>query len=123
MPSSGRRVTITSSRTAATRQRRRAVAQEIDDETGVGDAFMRSLIRSQLRLALLVIGALAVVVCALPLLFAYAPAIRAADVVGIPLRWLVLGFLIYPVLIALGAFFIRHAERTEREFAELVERE
>jgi hypothetical protein len=99
------------------------VTQEIDDQTGVGDAYMHSLMRSQLRLALLVIGVLGVVVGSLPVLFVYVPGARDAAVFGIPLPWLVLGFLVYPVLLALGWFYVRQAERTELEFSELVERE
>ena len=81
---------------------------------------MGSLIRSQLWLALLVVGVLGAVVVALPLLFMFVPVVRDAEVMGVPLPWLVLGFLAYPVLVALGWFYVRQAERTEREFEELV---
>ena len=60
MPDTSRRVTVTSPRTGAVRPSRVAVAREIDAQTGVGDAFMKSLIRSQLRLALLLLGVLAI---------------------------------------------------------------
>jgi len=43
-------------------------------------------------------------------------------VLGVPLPWLVLGLLIYPALIALGWYAVRSAERTERDFLELVRR-
>jgi hypothetical protein len=117
------RVTVTSPRTAATRRSRIAVAREIDAQTGVGDAFMHSLIRSQLRLALLLLGMLAVLVGGLPLLFAFAPTVRGAEVAGVPLPWVVLGALVYPVIWALGWFFVRQAERIEDDFSEMVERE
>ncbi|MBA2697980.1 MAG: hypothetical protein H0U61_04305 [Nocardioidaceae bacterium] len=123
MAAAPRRVTVVSPRTTAARTRRVAVTEEIDEQTGVGDAFMRSLIRSQLRLGLLVLAALGVVVGLLPLLFVVAPGVRNSEVVGVPLAWVVLGFLVYPVLVALGWFYVRHAERTERDFAEMVERE
>ena len=84
---------------------------------------MQTLIRSQRRLALLVICVLGAVVGSLPLLFAYVPAIRGAEVAGIPLPWVVLGILVYPVLVGLGWFYVRQAEQTEREFSDLVERE
>jgi hypothetical protein len=99
------------------------VAREIDAQTGVGDAFMKSLIRSQLRLALLLLGVLALFVGALPLLFAYAPAVRETEVAGVPLPWVVLGALVYPVLWALGWFYVHQAERIEEDFSESVERE
>jgi len=124
MPSpAGRRVTVTSPRTNAALQRRRRPSQEIDDQTAVGDAYMRSLIRSQLRLALLVLGVLGVTIGALPATFALLPEVRSLDVAGVPLAWVVLGAVVYPVLVALGWFFVRHAEATEDDFADLVERE
>jgi hypothetical protein len=43
-------------------------------------------------------------------------------VVGVPLPWLLLGGLVYPALVALGWFYVRQAERVEREFSDLVER-
>jgi hypothetical protein len=123
MAATPRRVTITSPRTTAARRRRTPVTKEIDAQTGVGDAFMASLVRSQLRLALLVLAVLGAVVVALPLLFTLVPGVRDASIGGIPLPWVVLGFLVYPVLLALGWFYVRQAERTEHDFSELVERE
>ena len=123
MPDPPRRVTVTSPRSGAVRHSRVEVAREIDAQTGVGDAFMKSLIRSQLRLALLLLGVLALFVGALPLLFAYAPGVRETEVAGVPLPWVVLGALVYPVLWALGWFYVRQAERIEEDFSEFVERE
>ena len=123
MPDTSRRVTVTSPRTGAVRPSRVAVAREIDAQTGVGDAVMKSLIRSQLRLALLLLGVLAIFVGALPLLFAYAPGVRSTEVAGVPLPWVVLGVLVYPVLWALGWFYVHQAERIEEAFSDFVERE
>jgi hypothetical protein len=58
----------------------------------------------------------------LPLLFAVAPAAGRADIAGVPLSWLLLGFVVYPALVGVGAFYVRQAERNEREFGELVDR-
>jgi Protein of unknown function, DUF485 len=123
MPDTTRRVTITSPRTAAPRRNRVEVAREIDAQTGVGDAFMNSLIRSQLRLALLLLGTLGLFVAGLPLLFALAPGIRETEIAGVPLPWVVLGVLVYPVLWALGWFYVHQAERIEHDFSDLVERQ
>ena len=122
MATEPRRVTITSPHTTAARGRRRAATQEIDDQTGVGDAYMQSLMRSQLRLALIVLGVLGVVIGVLPLLFALVPQVRDTEIVGFPLPWIVLGALVYPIFVAMGWFYVRQAERTERDFSELVER-
>ncbi len=77
--------------------------------------------RSQLRLAIGVLGTIVLCLGSLPLLFFVLPQLRDLHVLGIPLNWLVLGFLVYPFLLLLGWFFVRQTERTEREFADLVD--
>jgi hypothetical protein len=56
------------------------------------------------------------------LLGALAPRFGELRVFGLPLPWLVLGLFVYPLLIAIGWFTVRSAERTERDFLELVRR-
>jgi len=116
------RVRVTSPRTTATRRRRVTGASEIDAQTDLGEVYMSSLLRSQLRLALLVLAALAVLVAGLPLLFTVAPALVDVHVVGVPLPWLLLAGGVYPFLLLLGWLYVRAAERNERDFAEVVER-
>lgn len=41
---------------------------------------------------------------------------------GIGLPWVLLGVVVFPVFVLAGWFYVRQAERSEREFAELVER-
>ena len=117
-----RRVRVTSPRSGASRRRPVAVAREIDAQTGVGEVFVRSLVATQRRLALLVLGVVAVLIGGLPAMFALFPALGSTQVLGIPLPWLLLGGLVYPALVALGWFYVRQAERVEREFSDLVER-
>jgi len=114
------RVRITAPR--ATRPRRTTVASEIDAQSEVGEIFMRSLMRSQLRLALTTLTLLVITVAAWPALFALFPSLRRAHVVGMPLPWLVLGVAVYPVLIALGWAHARRAEHHEQVFGELLDR-
>ena len=111
-------VRVTSPR--AGRPGRRSVASEIDAQSEVGEIYMRSLMRTQLRLALMVVGVLAVTVGGLPFLFASSRAVRRAHLLGVPLPWLLLGFVVYPVLFALAWFYVRHAERNEEAFADMV---
>jgi hypothetical protein len=99
-----------------------AVSHDIDEQTHVGEVYMRALLRVQLRLALAVIVVFLVVLGGLPLLFVLDGDLSDIDVLGIPVPWLVLGFLVYPVLIAGGWVYVRLAERIERDFAEFVER-
>jgi hypothetical protein len=115
-------VLVTGPRTRAVRRPRYPVTREIDEQTGLGEAYMRSLVRTQLRLALRLCLVLAVVVAGLPALFATFPDVREQEVLGVPLPWLVLGGLIYPWFVGCGWWYVRQAERNEDDFAELVDR-
>ena len=97
-----------------------ARTRDIDAETRLGGMYMGSLLREQLRLALGVLGTLAVTVGLLPLVFHLAPGLDDVRVVGLPLAWLVLGVLVYPFLVLLGWVYVRRAERNERHFADLM---
>jgi hypothetical protein len=119
----GERVRVTSPRTLAVRSRsRRSNAAEIDAQTRLGEVYVQSLIRSQLRLALTVLLMLSGTVGLLPLLFALAPVVRRLELFGIPLPWLLLGAGVYPYLIWLAWWSARRAERNEHAFEDLVER-
>ena len=113
---------MTSPRTVARRPRPTEVSRQIDDQTGLGEVYMRSLVRTQLRLAVGVLGLFVAPLAALPLVFVAAPAVRGATLFGLPLPWLVLGVLVYPTAVVAGWWYARRAERAEREFAELVDR-
>jgi len=102
------------------RPRRTSVASEIDAQTAVGEIYMRSLMRSQLRLALGVVAVLALTLGALPVLFRIFPGMLTARFVGIPLPWLLLGLVVYPFLVLLAWVYVRRAERNERSFNDLV---
>lgn len=122
-PNPPRRVVITSPRMRAPRRQPQRVATEIDAQTRLGQVYMGSLIRAQRRLALVVLGVLAILLLGLPLLFAWIPSVGEMDVLGLPLPWLILGAAVYPVLLCLGWFYVRRAERNERDFAEVVRAE
>jgi hypothetical protein len=118
-----RRVRVTSPRMrAARRPPSRPVTRDIDEQTSIGEVYMRSLVRTQLRLAVGVLGAFALSVGGLPLLFAVAPALRQLQLLGLPLPWLLLGLLVYPVVGVSAWTYVRAAERAERDFADLVRR-
>ncbi|MFB7587167.1 hypothetical protein [Streptomyces sp. NPDC056169] len=87
---------------------------EIDEQTTLGHTYVRSLMRSQLRAALTALGALALLVGSLPLLLAL-PAPEA-------LVWAALGAGVYPVVWGIAHWYVRRAERNERDFTGLVER-
>jgi hypothetical protein len=96
--------------------------QELEDQTGVGDALVRGLVRAQLALALRLSVVVGLGLGLLPVLFTLIPTLARVRVLGIALPWLLLGVLSYPFLLAVGWVHIRVAERNERDFAELVER-
>lgn len=119
-PQSGpaRRVRVT--RPPTGRPRSTTVASEIDAGTSVGEVYIRSLMRAQLRLALRTVAALVLILGSLPLVFALFPGVRRTDVLGVPLPWILLGGLVYPFLWVLGVAYTRRADRHEALFSELV---
>jgi hypothetical protein len=124
-PDSGsppRRVRVTNPRTGAVRQRRPKATSEIDAQTRLGEVYMSSLLRAQLRLAGLVLVTVVVTVAGLPLLFRVAPRLVDVQVLGMPLPWVLLAFAVYPFLLLLGWLYVRAAERNERDFADVVDR-
>jgi hypothetical protein len=100
----------------------RPIAREIGEQTELGEVYLTALVRAQLRLAVTICTITAVVLGGLPVLFAVVPSTSRVHVVGIPLPWILLGLLVYPVMIGLGWRAVVLAERNESDFAELVQR-
>ena len=123
-PNPPRRVRVTAPRSQA----RRAspgypVAREVAEESEVGQVFVRSLIRSQLRLAVVVAVGFLLILLAFPLLLAWVPGMDEATFLGVPFSWLLLGVGVYP-LIGLSAWlYVRTASRNEARYLDLVEDE
>jgi hypothetical protein len=113
------RVRVTAPR--RTRRNRTTAISEIDAQSAVGEIYVRSLIRSQLRAALGTAVLVVVTIGILPLAFMAVPPLRRAEVAGVPLAWLLLGAGCYPVVLILAAGFLHRAERNERDFQSLVE--
>ncbi|SDY16834.1 hypothetical protein SAMN05444365_101909 [Micromonospora pattaloongensis] len=95
---------------------------ELAEQTRVGEALVRGLVRAQLALALRLSLVVAIGLGGLPLLFAVAPAVGTATLFGINLPWLLLGVAAFPLLVAVGWIFVRLAERNEQDFTALVRR-
>lgn len=118
-----KRVRVTSPRRGAARRGpTRPVTTEIDEQTGLGEVYMAALLRAQLRLSVSVLVAVGVGLGILPLLFLAVPATRELRVWLVPLPWLILGVLVYPVVALAAAYYVRHAEAIEHDFADLVDR-
>jgi hypothetical protein len=118
-PTTGR-IRITSPLTTAPAHIRRTVQQEIDESTGIGEVYVRSLVRSQLRAALTVITTLMLTLGSLPVVFWLLDDLNTLEFWGIPLPWIVLSVAVYPGLFLLGWLYVRQAERSERDFATLL---
>jgi hypothetical protein len=97
-----------------------ARTRDIEAETRLGGVYMGSLLREQLALAARVLGTLVLTVGSLPLLFHLWPALADVAVLGVPLSWLLLGVAVYPLLVVLGWYYVRRAERNEEDFLDLL---
>jgi hypothetical protein len=120
--SAARRVRVTSPRASAGRPRRVTVTSEIDAQTRIGEIYMASLLRAQLRLASLVISTVGVLVAGLPFFFWIFPGLTKVHLFGMPLPWVLLGFAVYPFFLVVGWVYVRAAERNEHDFTDVVER-
>lgn len=94
---------------------------EVEEQTEVGEVLLRGLLRAQLGLSLRLAALVVVPIAVLPLLFVLLPQLGDVDVFGIRLPWLLLGLVVYPLLILVGWGYVRLADRTEQDFADLVE--
>ncbi|WP_347351251.1 hypothetical protein [Intrasporangium sp.] len=115
------RVRVTSPRTSAARARRLSIASEIDAQTQLGEVYVTSLMRSQLRLALGVVAVLVLTLGALPLLFRLVPGVGRATLLGVPVPWILLTVCAFTEILLLGWAYVRRAERNERDFSDLLE--
>lgn len=94
---------------------------EVQEQTEVGDAMIRGLVRAQLGLAIRLAVVAAGLLCAVPLLTHLFPTLSGVAVLGIRLPWLVMGGAVYPLLLTTGWVFVRRAERNEQDFNDIVD--
>jgi hypothetical protein len=95
--------------------------KEVQEGTAVGELLRRDLIRSQLRVTLRFAALTALVLGALPAVFALLPAVGRLHLLGVRLPWLLLGLLMYPFLVGVAWRYIRVADRVEQNFADHVQ--
>ncbi len=96
---------------------------EVQEQTEVGDALVRGLVRAQLGLALRLAAVVVSAVIAILVGGRLFPALITSSVFGIRLNWLVLAVLSYPLLYAVGRLYVRLAEQGERDFVRVVDEE
>jgi hypothetical protein len=95
---------------------------DLAEQTPVGEALVKGLVRAQLALALRMALVVVTALGSLPLLFAVAPAVGEVKVLGIELPWLLLGVLSFPFLAGVGWAYVRWAERNEQDFIAVIRR-
>lgn len=116
------RVRVTASRRSAPRHTARAVADELSDQTALGDIYVRGLMRAQLRLAASLLMLTVLLLGSLPILFAIVPQTRSMQVGPLPLPWVTLAVLVYPAIVLLARFYVRASERLEADFVDVIGR-
>lgn len=104
---------------AARAPRTPSLSREVAEQSELGTVVLRSLLRSQLRLALLVAGAF---LAAVGSLWAVSELGRNIPwLPGLSLEWLLIGALPYPAVVLAGIAYYRASTRNEQRYAELLE--
>ncbi len=103
--------------------RQRSVTQDLTEQTQIGDALLKGLMRAQLALGIRLAVVVLVGLGGLPLLFHLAPPIGHFTLWGVNVPWLLLGVAAYPFLFLVGYTYVRLAEQNERDFAALIKRD
>jgi hypothetical protein len=116
------RVRVVLADVARLRAGRSRTSSDLADQTGIGDALVRGLVRAQLALAVRLALVVAIGLGGLPLLFAVAPAVAEVRIAGVALPWLLLGVAAYPFLAVVGWTHVHLAERNEQDFTAVVQR-
>jgi uncharacterized membrane protein (DUF485 family) len=93
---------------------------EFEEQTEVGELYLKALMRRQGRLSLGVALVFVSFLLVQPLLAFWWPEWGALRLFGIPVAWLVLGVASYPLLIWLGSIYVHRAEEVDEEFTDLL---
>jgi hypothetical protein len=110
--------------TGATKGRRSwTLREELAEATPHGDVYLRRLMRAQLRLSLLALGAFGGLVGSLPLLFLLFPALQDIAPLGVPLPVLILIAPLFPLIVVIGLLYQRRADSLDEAFRDVVSRE
>ncbi|MFB7892765.1 hypothetical protein ACFC1I_11250 [Microbacterium sp. NPDC056044] len=123
-PARGRvRVTAPHAGSAAASVRSASLQADGGPTSDIAGVYVRSLIRSQLRLGIVFALGFAVATALFVLAITLVPQLDATFVLGVPLSWLLLGVGVYPLAITIGALYVRAASRNEARYRALAEDE
>jgi hypothetical protein len=107
----------------STRRRAWTPREELAEGTPHGDVYLRRLMRAQLRLSLLALGAFGGLVGSLPLLFLLFPDLQDVAPFGVPLPVLILIAPLFPLIVVIGLLYQRRADSLDEAFRDVVSRE
>lgn len=93
----------------------------VPSDPSLNRLYLRSLLRLHLSISLVYLGWFLVVAIGLPLVFWQWPGIAGHRVLGVPIAWWTLGVVAYPILVLLGALYVRSVESAEEEYSELAD--
>ncbi len=110
---------ITPGSSAPAGGRSAAASREAEEESDAGQLFVRSLIRSQLRLGLVVALGFLLILVAFPLMLGLVPGLADSTIAGLPFDWVLLGAGIYPVIGLSAWLYVRTAARNEARYRDL----
>ena len=96
-----------------------AAPHEAAEESDAGQLFVRSLIRSQLRLGLVVGLGFLLILLAFPLMLGLVPGLSDSTIAGLPFDWVLLGAGIYPVIGLSAWLYVRTDARNEARYRDL----
>ena len=122
-PRSGAPAASVPARTAPIR-RRAPGAAGVDPDAPTSDiqgVYVRSLIRSQLRIGLVFAAGFVVATVLFALALALTPTLHEWTVAGVPVSWLLLGVGVYPLALTVAAIYVRAATRNEARYRSLSE--
>ncbi|WIX79084.1 hypothetical protein QRX50_48510 [Amycolatopsis carbonis] len=109
-----RRVAVMSPQTRLARSRRQARGRWRMPRLRASDAERAAVLyRTQRKRGIPALVAMFALVLGLPVVFAVAPGLDAVRVWGIPLSWLMIALLPYPVMAGLARWQLRRAEKAE----------
>ncbi|WP_445154832.1 hypothetical protein ACTWLI_00755 [Arthrobacter sp. Hor0625] len=96
-----------------------ADAREAAEESDAGQVFVQALIRSQLRLGIVVAAGFLLILLAFALMLGVVPGLAELRIAGLPFDWVLLGAGIYPVIGLSAWLYVRTAARNESRYRDL----
>lgn len=91
------------------------------DRGGPDAVYLRSLVRAQLRLAIVLAITFALVLAGAAMAIAGLPVLHETRLAGVPLAWLLQAYGLYPLIAGFAIIAVRAARRNESRFRALDE--